>query len=77
MEYLLRAPSSLSKTIPIPPAPKIIPLLLPLNGMAASVILLEIVAAPNARKPLPSQGINVSEAALSPATTIILSARPT
>jgi len=61
----------------MPPAPRIIPLLLLSKGIDACCTTEQMVAAPKALKPLPSQGMSVSEAALSPATTTMRSARPT
>jgi hypothetical protein len=48
--------------MPMPPAPRIIPLLLLSNGTDALLTTEQMVAAPRALKPLPSQGISVSEA---------------
>ena len=77
LAYLLLAPSSLSSTIPIPPDPRIMPLLLALKGLEAEDTSGRMHAAPSMRNPLPSQGIRLSDDALSPAITITLSARPT
>ena len=75
--YLLLAPSSLSSNIPIPPDPRIMPLLLALKGLDAEDASGRMHAAPRMRNPLPSQGMRLSDDALSPAITTTLSARPT
>mmetsp|Transcript_22005 Transcript_22005/g.37757 ORF Transcript_22005/g.37757 Transcript_22005/m.37757 type:complete len:268 (+) Transcript_22005:1852-2655(+) len=67
---------SVSNTIPIPPAPKIIPDRRLSKGQEASSTASFVVAAPNARNPEPSHGRRVPPEPLSPATTTTLCARP-
>mmetsp|Transcript_17652 Transcript_17652/g.40445 ORF Transcript_17652/g.40445 Transcript_17652/m.40445 type:complete len:227 (-) Transcript_17652:96-776(-) len=68
--------SSVSRTMPMPPAPRTMPDRRLSKGQAASSTAAFVVAAPRARKPEPSQGRSVSPDPLSPATTTTRSARP-
>src|SRR6056297_3096966 len=63
--YRRATAASVSNTIPIAPAPRTRPVRRLSKGIAASATVAAIDAAPNARNPDPSQGINTSPEALS------------
>ena len=71
-----RAAAALSTTMPIAPIPRIIPWRRTSNGSAASSTTSSVAAAPDARKPEPTQGISVSEVTSSAATTSTRRQRP-
>lgn len=68
--------TSVSSTIPMPPAPSNIPLRRASKGSAASDASEAMLAAPSARNPFPIHGRRASPEASSPAITTMRSHRP-